>query len=344
MHELIDFNRYKRKDEVMSKKQEVKDLILNTSFDDNFIVKDAEFRVRRDKKTVDMFFKIGDRSGDMLAIIWDVSKERMEKYENIKFARVQGHVTKKMANGVLQATVSSIIKTTPLNFSDYLPHSKRDLEKMMGVIYLKIESIHNVHLKSLLSSFFEESEFVDKFKRAPAATKVHQPYIGGLLEHTYNLVKICESLCDIYTEIDHDFLITLALLHDIGKVREYSYDNSIDYTDEGKLLGHIAIGFEMIDQKLKDLKNFPEDLAVLIKHAILSHHGHFEYGSPKLPSTLTTIALHYADEVEAKISGFLNIKDEENQLNGKWSKRIWWLDRAVYLGEEESLKENFKEK
>ena len=327
----------------MNKKQMVKDLYLNSSINDVFVIKDVEFRVRRDNKTIDMFFKIGDKSGDMSAIIWDVSKERIEKYKNIKFARIHGHVSKRRANGILQATVSSMAETTPLDFTEYLPRSKRDLEKMINEIYLKIESINNNHLKNLLKCFFEDLEFVKKFKKAPAATKVHQPYIGGLLEHTYNLIKICETLCEIYHEIDHDFLITMALLHDIGKVREYAYDKAIEYTDEGKLLGHIVIGLEMINQKIKSLDNFPPDLELMIKHTILSHHGHFEFGSPKLPSTLTAIALHYADEVEAKISGFINIKEENENFNEKWSKRIWWLDRPIYLGEEEILEKNSRE-
>jgi 3'-5' exoribonuclease len=233
--------------------------------------------------------------------------------------------------------VSSIMETAPLDFSDYLPKSKKDLDKLMNIIYSKIESIKNINLKALLKSFFDDPEFVEKFKKAPAATKVHQPYLGGLLEHTYNLVRICETLCDIYQEINREFLITMALLHDIGKLREYAYDKTIEYTDEGKLLGHIVIGMEMIDQKIKSLDNFPPDLELMLKHTLLSHHGHFEFGSPKLPSILTAIALHYADEVEAKISGFINIKEENENLNEKWSKRIWWLERPVYLDEEASL-------
>jgi len=326
----------------MQKKQMIKDLDLNAKIDGIFAIKDAEFRVRRDNRTVDLFFKIGDMTGEMSAIIWDISRERIEEYSHLKFAHILGHVSKKKANGTMQVTVSSMIEEEPLDPSELLPHSQRDLEKMMNAIFLKIKSIQNIYLKSLLVRFFKEPEFIKKFKKAPAATKVHQPYIGGLLEHTCNLIKLCETLCDTYHEINRDFLITLAILHDIGKIREYSYDIAIDYTDEGKLLGHISIGIEMIDQKIKEIENFPQDLTVMIKHAILSHHGHFEYGSPKLPSTLTATALHYADEVEAKISGFLNIKEEKNPIDDKWSKRIWWLDRPVYLAEEKILKNNSK--
>jgi len=323
----------------------VTDLSLNTNINDIFMLKNIEFRVRRDKKTIDMFFKIADKTGEIEAINWDVSTDRVEELGKIEFARVQGHVTRKKSDGTLQATISSFIKTAPLDldYSDYLPQSKKDLDKLMDIVYSNIESIENIYLKKLLKTFFDDQEFVEKFKRAPAATKVHQPYLGGLLEHTCNLVRICETICDIYKEINCEFLTTMALLHDIGKVREYTYNRVIEYTDEGKLLGHIAIGLEMIDQKIKSLDNFPPDLELMIKHTLLSHHGHFEFGSPKLPSILTAIALHYADEIEAKVSGFINIKTENKGFNEKWSKWIWWLERPIYLDEEAILKNKINE-
>jgi len=292
------------------KKQMIADLSLNTQINDVFLLKNKEFKVRRDKKTIDMFFKIADKTGEIEAINWDVSPDKVEELGKIEFARVQGHVARKKIDGTFQATVSYLTETAPLDldYSDYLPQSKKDLDKLMNIVYSNIESIKNIYLKKLLKTFFDDREFVEKFKKAPAATKVHQPYLGGLLEHTCNLVRICETLCDIYKEINCEFLIAMALLHDIGKIREYAYDRVIEYTDEGKLLGHIAIGLEMIDQKIKSLDNFPPDLELMIKHTLLSHHGHFEFGSPKLPSILTATALHYADEIEAKISGFINIK------------------------------------
>jgi len=323
----------------------VTDFSLNTRINDIFFLKNVEFRVRRDNKTIDMFFKIADKTGEIEAVNWDVSDDKVEKLGKIEFARVEGYITKKKSDGTLQATVSSLIKAAPLDldYSDYLPQSKKDLDTLMNILYSNIESIKNIYLKKLLKTFFDDREFVEKFKKAPAATKVHQPYLGGLLEHTYNLVRICETIGDIYKEVNGDFLVTMALLHDIGKVREYTYDRVIEYTDEGKLLGHIAIGLEMIDQKIKSLDNFPPDLELMIKHTLLSHHGHFEFGSPKLPSILTAIALHYADETEAKISGFINIKEESGNFNEKWSKWIWWLERSVYLDEEIILKNKISE-
>jgi len=208
----------------------------------------------------------------------------------------------------------------------------------MQKIFSKINSIENYHLKNLLKSFFDDPEFAKKFKRAPAAMKVHQPYIGGLAEHTINVMNICESIGNIYKEINRDFLITMAILHDIGKIREYAYDKVIEHTDEGKLLGHIAISLEMINQKIKSLDNFPPDLELMLKHTLLSHHGHFEFGSPRLPSILAAIALYYADEMDAKVSGFINIKEENKDFKEKWSKWIWWLERSIYLDEEAILK------
>ncbi len=324
----------------MVKKQMVTDLNLNTRINDIFFLKDIEFRVRRDKKTVDMFFKIADKTGEIEAINWDVSNDQVEKLSKIEFARVQGYITKKKSDGTLQATISSLTKTTPLDldYSDYLPQSKENLDELMQKIFSKINSIESYHLKNLLKSFFDDPEFAEKFKRAPAAMKVHQPYIGGLAEHTVNVVTICETIGNIYKEINRDFLITMAILHDIGKIREYAYDKAIEHTDEGKLLGHIAISLEMIDRKVRSMDDFPKDLELMVKHTLLSHHGHFEFGSPRLPSILAAIALYYADEMDAKVSGFINIKEENKDFKEKWSKWIWWLERSIYLDEEIILK------
>ncbi len=327
----------------MAKKQMIADLALNSQINEVFFLKNKEFKVRRDKKTIDMFFKIADKTGEMEAITWDVSSNRIKELSELEFARVKGWVTKQKDDGTFQATISSLVKTTPLDYFDFLPHSSENLEELMGEVRLKIELIKNKPLKDLLKAFFDDPHWVEKFKRAPAATRVHQPYIGGLLEHTLRVATICEAICKIYKEIDRDFLITVALLHDIGKVREYTYDRVIEYTDEGKLLGHITLGLEMIDQKIKGLKEFPPDLELMVKHTILSHHGHFEFGSPKLPSILAAIALHYADEMEAKISGFINIKEENRDFKEKWSKWVWWLERPVYLEEEIIFKNRIDE-
>jgi len=323
----------------------VTDLNLNTGINDIFFLKDIEFRVRRDKKTVDMFFKIADKTGEIEAINWDVSNDQVEKLSKIEFARVQGYITKKKSDGTLQATISSLTKTTPLDldYSDYLPQSKENLDELMQKIFSKINSIENYHLKNLLKSFFDDPEFAEKFKRAPAAMKVHQPYIGGLVEHTLNVVEICETICHIYKELNRDFLITMAILHDIGKIKEYAYDKVIEHTDEGKLLGHIAISLEMIDRKIRSMDDFPKDLELMVKHTLLSHHGHFEFGSPRLPSILAAIALYYADEMDAKVSGFINVKEENKNFNEKWSKWIWWLERSIYLDEEAILKNKINE-
>ena len=319
----------------------IADLNLNTQVNDVFLLKNKEFKVRRDKKTIDMFFKIADKTGEIEAINWDVSNDRVEKLSKIEFARVQGYISKKKSNGTLQATISSLTETAPLDldYSDYLPQSKENLDELMQKIFSKIDSIENYHLKNLLKSFFDDLEFAEKFKRAPAAMKVHQPYIGGLAEHTVNVMNICETVGNIYKEMNRDFLITMAILHDIGKIREYTYDKVMEHTDEGKLLGHITIGIEMIDQKIKSLDSFPKDLELMVKHTLLSHHGHFEFGSPRLPSILPAIALHYADEMDAKVSGFINIKEENKDFKEKWSKWIWWLERSIYLDEEASLEE-----
>ncbi|MDD3539553.1 MAG: CRISPR-associated endonuclease Cas3'', partial [Atribacterota bacterium] len=180
----------------------------------------------------------------------------------------------------------------------------------------------------------------------PAAKKLHQAYKGGLAEHTVNVTQLCEVICHIYPQVNRDFLISAALLHDIGKVEEYKLDGVIEHTDKGKLIGHIIIGTEMINEKIKQIKDFPEDLAVMFKHAILSHHGKFEFGSPKLPSILPAIALFYADDTDAKMNGLICLKEQNKNIDKKWSEWVWWLERSIYLAEQsimEDSNEQFEE-
>jgi 3'-5' exoribonuclease len=185
--------------------------------------------------------------------------------------------------------------------------------------------------------------FREKFKKAPAAKKLHQAYIGGLAEHTINVANICEAICKIHPQVNRDFLISVALLHDIGKIEEYQLNGTIEYTDKGKLIGHIVIGTEMIQERIKQMIDFPDDLAIMIKHTILSHHGKFEFGSPKLPSILPAVALFYADDTDAKINGLINLKDQNKNIDRKWSEWVWWLERPIYLAEQNIMEESVKE-
>jgi len=325
-------------------KKRIIDLEIGDRIKEVFYIREAEFRLRRNGETIDGFLKICDKSGEIEAIYWDISAEKIKLIEKIKIAEIDGQVSKKRSNGQVQLSVKSLIKGYASDGEEFIPSTEKDIEEIMRDIDEKISSIKNQHLKQLLISFFDDIIFREKFKRAPAAKKLHQAYIGGLAEHSNNVANICESICQIYPQVNRDFLVATALLHDIGKIEEYQLDGIIEYTDKGKLIGHIIIGTEMIQEKVQQLPDFPEDLALLIKHSILSHHGKFEFGSPKLPSILPAVALYYADDTDAKINGLITLKDQNKLIDKKWSEWVWWLERSIFLDEENIFEESFNKK
>jgi 3'-5' exoribonuclease len=323
---------------MLENKKSIVDLDLGDRIKGIFYLKEKEFRLRRNGETVDGFLKIADKSGEIEAIFWDVSSKKLKEIESMKFARIAGQVIKKKNNGQMQMSIKTLEETSEISAEDFIPSTDKDMEELMQAIDSKIASIKNYHLKGLLISFFDDMIFREKFKKAPAAKKLHQAYKGGLAEHTVNVANICEAICQIYPQVNRDFLITVALLHDIGKIEEYRFNGSIEYTDKGKLIGHIIIGTEMIQEKIQKIHDFPGDLAMMIKHTILSHHGKFEFGSPKLPSILPAIALFYADDTDAKINGMVRLKEQNENMDKKWSEWVWWLERSIYLAEQNIIK------
>ena len=330
----------------MNNKKRIVDLDLGDVVKQVFYIKEAEFRLRRDGKTVDGFLRISDSSGEIEAIYWDISDKKLSQIENMQFAQIAGQVIKKKSDGQIQMSIKSLESAPESSLEDFIPATPLNVEELMQEIDHKISSIKHQYLKALLLSFFDDLILRGKFKKTPAAKKLHQAYKGGLAEHTVNVSRICETICQIYPQVNRDFLVSAALLHDIGKVEEYQLNGVIEYTDKGKLIGHIIMGTEMVEEKIKQIKDFPEDLAVMFKHTILSHHGKFEFGSPKLPSILPAIALFYADDTDAKINGLIGLKEQNKNVDKKWSDWVWWLDRSIYLAEQvimEDSSKNFEE-
>jgi len=326
-----------------NRKKDLASLNLGDTIKDVFYIKEVEFRLRRNGETIDGFLKIADKSGEIEAIYWDISRNKLKSLKKIQFATIEGQVVKQKSNGKMQMSIKSLKEAPEVSPEKFLPSTSRDINDIMKGIDRKIDSIQNQYLKELLVSFFDDMIFRNKFQKSPAAKKLHQAYMGGLAEHTLNVANICESICQIYPQVNRDFLICTAILHDIGKIEEYQLNGSIEYTDKGKLIGHIVIGTEMIQEKVQQINGFPEDLAMMIKHTILSHHGKFEFGSPKLPSVLPAVALYYADDTDAKVNGLVCLKKENKHIEKKWSEWVWWLERSIYLIEQDIMENSIKE-
>lgn len=257
-----------------------------------------------------------DRTGTLDAKIWDPNNVGIADFEAMDYIEVYGDVTS--FNGALQVNVKRVRRCEEGEYdeSEYMPVSKKNLDEMYAELLKIIDSIQNTYLNTLIKKFFVEDEaFALRFKRAPAAKSVHHGFIGGLLEHTLGVTKLCEYYCTAYPALNRDLLLTAAICHDIGKTREISAFPANDYTDEGQFLGHIVMGSEMIGQKAREIQGFPPMLEMELKHCILAHHGEYEYGSPKKPALIEALALNYADDTDAKMETFTEIL-ESTQENG----------------------------
>ena len=257
-----------------------------------------------------------DKTGSIDAKIWDPNSAGIAEFDALDYVEVYGDVTS--FNGALQINIKRTRIPQPGEYSaaNYLPTSRYDIEEMFGEVIKLIQSIQNPYLKKLLQMFFVEDEELAKvFKKASAAKSVHHGFMGGLLEHTLSVTKLCDFYCTRYHMLNRDLLLTAALCHDIGKTRELSDFPVNDYTDEGNFLGHIVMGSEMVGDKIRQIPDFPKRLEAELKHCILAHHGELEFGSPKKPAIIEAVALNFADNTDAKMETFTELlESSEDQV------------------------------
>lgn len=258
-----------------------------------------------------------DKTGTMDAKIWDPNSAGIAEFDVLDYIEVYGEVNS--FQGALQVNVKRIRKCTEdeVNPGDYLPVSKYDIEEMYQELLKFIDSIQNSYLKTLLNAFFvEDIDFISSFKKSSAAKSVHHGFVGGLLQHTLSVTRMCDYYCKCYDRLNRDLLLSAAICHDIGKTKELSVFPQNDYTDEGQFLGHIVIGTEMVGEKIRNINGFPTILANELKHCILSHHGEYEFGSPKKPAIMEAVALNFADNTDAKLQIFTEMM--ENTTETGW--------------------------
>lgn len=243
-----------------------------------------------------------DKTGTLDTKVWEPYSPGIGEYAAGDYIEVVGEVI--TFNGAKQAKLTRIRKCQEGEYdpADYLPCTDKNIGEMYEQVLSYINSMQNEYLKKLLQSFFvEDEEFIKAFKNSSAAKMVHHGFIGGLLEHTLSVTNLCNYFAGAYPLIKRDLLLTAALCHDIGKIREISAFPANDYTDEGQLLGHIVVGVEMVSEKIRLIEGFPVKLANELKHCIVSHHGELEYGSPKKPALIEAVALNFADNADAKL-------------------------------------------
>jgi 3'-5' exoribonuclease len=269
-----------------------------------------------------------DRTGSIPAKMWDNFEALAKTFEADDVVQIRGRV--KLYNGQKEMTLEQIVPAAVRDYdlSDFLAHTKHDVEKLFGELGAAVAVVNNPWIQRLLESVLNDPAIVLKLKRAPAAMSMHHAFVGGLLEHTVSLIGLGRVVAAHYPELNFDVLLAGIVLHDIGKIDELSYERATNYTTAGRLLGHITIGTLLVREKIKAIPGFPEALAILIEHLILSHHGTYEFGSPSLPQTREAIALHFLDDMDSKMAA-MRTTLEGASANDEWTERNPALHRAL---------------
>ena len=283
------------------------------------------------KKTGEPYLALtlGDRSGQVEAKMWDNVEEVLEAFEQDDFVKAKGLVNKYKQR--FQFTIHKVRKLgeSEIEFADYLPKTTKDINQLWQTLSGFVASFQNQHLKALVQAFMADPEIATAYRNAPAAKTLHHAYIGGLLDHVVSLYRCCDLVCQNYPQIHRDLLLTGAFLHDIGKIHELTYKRSFSYTTKGQLLGHMVIELEMLQAKLAGLPGFPGELKTMLEHLIISHHGQYEFGSPKLPMFPEALVLHYLDDLDSKMEAMRAQFEREAMLDGPWTSYNASLGRPL---------------
>lgn len=297
---------------------------------DVYFVKNVQQATTRNGKAY-LNVTLQDKTGTADAKIWEPDDGGIDDFDKMDYIDVVGEVS--MYNGSLQVTIRRARKCQEGEYepSDYLPTSRFDIEKMYEALIAYIEKMENKDLKTLCENIFiKDEDFVQRFKKCSAAKSIHHGFIGGLLEHTFSVTRLCAFLASSYSYLNKDLLVTAAMCHDMGKVRELSLFPENDYTDDGQLLGHIVMGYEMIGEYAAQIEGFDQKLLSELRHCILAHHGELEFGSPKKPAIAEAIALSFADNTDAKLETMREaLVAGENAGNEGWLGFNKFLDSNI---------------
>lgn len=295
----------------------IRDLKEGDRVFDIYLCKHKQAAVTKNGKPYENII-LQDKTGTIDAKVWEPSNPGIGDYNALDYIEVYGEVNS--FQGVLQVSVKRIrvCGEGEYDAGEYLPVSAKNIDDMYNELLGVIESIKNSYLKKLLQGFFTEDEaFAKAFRQSSAAKTVHHGFVGGLLEHTLSVTKLCDYYCGAYPILKRDLLLAAAMCHDIGKTKEICPFPQNDYTDDGQLLGHIVMGAQMVAEKAATIDGFPHGLLTELQHCILAHHGKYEFGSPKIPALIEALALNYADDTDAKLETFKEIL-ENNSENTGW--------------------------
>jgi 3'-5' exoribonuclease len=266
-----------------------------------FLVCEKEIRNTREGKAY-LRLELGDRSGTIEARMWDQFDSIAKSINRDDFVKVQARVEIYRNRPQLSLQQLRLAKPDEVDLADFLPHTKEDVGKLYAQLHNYASSIINPFLKRLVTGIISDPAIATRYKRAPAAKVMHHAYLGGLLEHVISLCGLANQAAAHYPELDLDLLLTVAILHDVGKLDELCYQRAVGYTTEGQLLGHIMMEFETVSKAMDAIEGFPANLKTVVQHLLISHHGQYEFGSPKLPMIREALVFHYLDDLDSKLA------------------------------------------
>ncbi len=302
-----------------------------------FITRKKEIKQKKSSGDNYLSLEFGDSSGRITGTLWNNVSEINKKIHASDVVKVKGSVITFMDRP--HVTIEKIRKATTKDNVDpqkFLPVCPKNVEEMFSELKNILAKVEDQQLNSLIKLFLDDSNFSKGFCQAPGGKLWHHAYLGGLLEHTLSVVKICQYIVEHYKEsVKADILLTAAFLHDIGKIEEFSIDGFINYSTPGRLIGHINIGFNWVSEKIAQLPGFPVELKQQLAHCLLSHHGEKEKGSPVVPQTIEALILSCADQIDSSVGAFQRIIEKEKEPGKIWSNYVNLVDRFVYLGEGE---------
>ncbi|MBN2255867.1 MAG: HD domain-containing protein [Deltaproteobacteria bacterium] len=313
----------------MMKQIYLKDIKVGEKVTDLFLVTDKNLAVSQ-KGTPYLSIRLRDRTGNMEARVWENAEDLNRLFASGDIVEIRGRAVS--FRNAIQLSISNIrrIDDGDIEPADYSPSTAYDIDDMFDELERIADTVTSPHLRALLQSIFRDDELVFALKRAPAAKGMHHSYIGGLLEHTLSVTKLLDKAAEHYRTISRDMLLTGGILHDIGKIYELSFKRLIDYTDQGRLIGHIVLGVELVNRKIEGIEGFPEQLALELRHILLSHHGVLEYGSPKRPKTPEAVIVNMIDDMDAKVNAFQGFIDSAGDNDSDWTPYHRLFERFIY--------------
>jgi len=297
-----------------------------------FLLREKTLAVAKNGKPY-LVLKLMDKTGELEGRVWDNADHMSAVADRNDFVLVRGRAS--LYLGKMQLVVQEMARRSEdeVSLADFMPVSRYPTTELIARLRSKVESLTSTHFRRLMEAFLADADFLRRYSTAPAAKSMHHVFLGGLLEHSLAVADLAEDVCRRYPDLQKDLLIVGALLHDVGKIAELEYSRSFDYTDAGKLIGHIVLGAQMVETKIREVGNFPPQDALLLGHLLLSHHGQYEYGSPKRPKTVEAVILNFLDDLDSKINGVQSHIDRNTAGESAWTSYHRLYDRYFFKGE-----------